>query len=96
MRYQHQQLRRHAAHQIENFRNEYWALFTETIIEQASSTEDKETQLAWRQLVLTLVFYMKLGYDRENTLRDRETLKISRTASIHRPMSPYTPPTHPT
>ena len=51
--------RRHAVLNIENFRPEYWAIFTECIVETVGETDDKETQIAWRQLVLTLIFYMK-------------------------------------
>lgn len=51
--------RKHASLNIENFRPEYWAIFTECIVENVADTIDKETQIAWRQLVLTLIFYMK-------------------------------------
>ncbi|KAI6220828.1 GLOBIN domain-containing protein [Aphelenchoides fujianensis] len=63
--------RRHAALQIENFRAEYWNIFTECIVENVAQGQDKETQIAWRQLVLMLIFYIRLGYD-------RETLRLSR------------------
>uniref|UniRef100_A0A7E4V911 GLOBIN domain-containing protein n=1 Tax=Panagrellus redivivus TaxID=6233 RepID=A0A7E4V911_PANRE len=65
--------RRHASFHIENFRPEYWSIFTECIVETVADTDDKETQIAWRQLVLTLIFYMKLGYE-------RECLRITRNA----------------
>lgn len=51
--------RKHAALNIENFKPEYWAIFTECIVETVAETDDKETQIAWRQLVLTMIFYMK-------------------------------------
>jgi len=59
--------RRHATFQTigSNLRTEHWNLFTECIIENAGKEEDKETQIAWRQIVQTIVYYMKLGYDRE-------------------------------
>ncbi|KAH7725445.1 CBN-GLB-13 protein [Aphelenchoides avenae] len=51
--------RRHASFGIESFRPEYWGIFTECTLEVVSSSEDKETQIAWRQLLQTLTFYMK-------------------------------------
>ncbi|KAE9550580.1 hypothetical protein FO519_006207 [Halicephalobus sp. NKZ332] len=65
--------KKHAIMNIENFRPEYWTIFTECIVETVADSNDKETQIAWRQLVLTLIFYMKLGYE-------RESLRITRNA----------------
>ncbi|KAI1732911.1 globin domain-containing protein [Ditylenchus destructor] len=80
----------------ESLRPEYWSIFTECICEAALlATEDKETQIAWRQLLLTLVYYMKLGYEREN-------LRVTRNASMRSSMKrsnapsahvPYNQPT---
>lgn len=56
--------RKHATLNIENFRPEYWAIFTECIVETVAEADDKETQIAWRQLVLTLIFYMKYVEDK--------------------------------
>jgi hypothetical protein len=42
------------------FRPEYWSIFTECIAEGVSTgEEDKETLIAWRQLVQTIIYYMK-------------------------------------
>lgn len=54
--------RRHASFNIESFRPEYWGIFTECTLEVVSSNEDKETQIAWRQLLQTLTFYMKYTF----------------------------------
>uniref|UniRef100_A0A914QRD9 Globin family profile domain-containing protein n=1 Tax=Panagrolaimus davidi TaxID=227884 RepID=A0A914QRD9_9BILA len=72
--------RRHAALNIENFRPEYWSIFTECIVENVAETNDKEIQIAWRQLVLTLIFYMKMGYERESLrmTRNAQNLMASR------------------
>ncbi|KAI6175362.1 GLOBIN domain-containing protein [Aphelenchoides bicaudatus] len=69
--------RRHAMLQIENFRPEYWNIFTECIVENVSNGMDNETKIAWRQLVLMLIFYIRLGFDREN-------LRLSRHQSVRR------------
>uniref|UniRef100_A0A914D947 Globin family profile domain-containing protein n=1 Tax=Acrobeloides nanus TaxID=290746 RepID=A0A914D947_9BILA len=50
--------RRHATLNIEDFRPEYWGIFRECIIENVSNEEDRETQIAWRQLILMLIFHM--------------------------------------
>jgi hypothetical protein len=63
--------------QIENFRVEYWNIFTECIVECVSANMDNETKIAWRQLVLMLTFYIRLGYD-------RETLRMNRHQAVRR------------
>ncbi|KAF7638602.1 GLOBIN domain-containing protein [Meloidogyne graminicola] len=75
--------RRHATFPLENgFKPEYWNIFAECIIEGISAGEEcKETLFAWRQLVQTVIYYMRLGYD-------RETLRISRHSSFRRSYSP--------
>lgn len=77
--------RRHATFNIEDFRSEYWGIFRECIIDNVSSEDDRETQIAWRQLILMLIFHMKyvlvqalfrtirLGYDRELLKMTRST-----------------------
>ncbi|KAI6180944.1 GLOBIN domain-containing protein [Aphelenchoides besseyi] len=75
--------RRHANLQIENFRPEYWNIFTECIVENVSNGMDKETQIAWRQLVQMIVFYLRLGYDRETLrlTRHHETVRRCNTTN---------------
>nr|CAD2208247.1 unnamed protein product [Meloidogyne enterolobii] len=75
---------KHATFPLENgFKQEYWNIFAECIVEGISAGEEcKETLLAWRQLVQTVIYYMKLlGYD-------RETLRLARHASLRRSYSP--------
>nr|CAD2198809.1 unnamed protein product [Meloidogyne enterolobii] len=76
--------KKHATFPLENgFKQEYWNIFAECIVEGISAGEEcKETLLAWRQLVQTVIYYMKLlGYD-------RETLRLARHASLRRSYSP--------
>nr|CAD2162293.1 unnamed protein product [Meloidogyne enterolobii] len=76
--------KKHATFPLENgFKPEYWNIFAECIVEGISAGEEcKETLLAWRQLVQTVIYYMKLlGYD-------RETLRLARHASLRRSYSP--------
>uniref|UniRef100_A0A914I658 Uncharacterized protein n=1 Tax=Globodera rostochiensis TaxID=31243 RepID=A0A914I658_GLORO len=68
------------------FRPEYWNIFTECICEGVcAAEEDKESCVAWRLLVQTIVYYMKLGYDRER-------LRIQRHSSFRRSASPLKAP----
>ncbi|CAD5219700.1 unnamed protein product [Bursaphelenchus okinawaensis] len=73
--------KKHANLKIKDFKTEYWHIFTECIVENITKEMDKETQIAWRQLVLTLTFYMKLGFE-------RETLRISRDNTKKYSISP--------
>ncbi|CAD5226762.1 unnamed protein product [Bursaphelenchus xylophilus] len=74
--------KKHANLKIKDFRTEYWHIFTECIVENITQEMDKETQIAWRQLVLTLIFYMKLGFERETLRMSRDnTRKCSITTT---------------
>uniref|UniRef100_A0A183BXT3 GLOBIN domain-containing protein n=1 Tax=Globodera pallida TaxID=36090 RepID=A0A183BXT3_GLOPA len=79
--------RRHAGFPVDGgFRPEYWNIFTECICEGVcAAEEDKESCVGWRLLVQTIVYYMKLGYDRER-------LRIQRHSSFRRSASPLKAP----
>ncbi|KAL3102287.1 hypothetical protein niasHS_003696 [Heterodera schachtii] len=79
--------RRHAAFPVEGgFKTEYWNMFTECICEGiCGAEEDKESSIAWRLLIQTIVYYMKLGYD-------REALRIQRHCSFRRSVPPLVAP----